>query len=118
MGTFFQTIEIAALPNGPFESLEALVDTGATYTYIPRPVLERLRITPLERQPFVLADGRRIEYEISQVRVRIDGRERFTVCIFGDEEATPLLGTVTLEEFGLSVDPINKRLLPVPGFLV
>ena len=118
MGTFFQTIELAASPNGPFESLEALVDTGATYTYIPRPVLERLRITPLERQPFVLADGRRIEYEISQVRVRIDGRERFTICIFGDEGATPLLGTVTLEEFGLSVDPVNKRLLPVPGFLV
>lgn len=118
MGTFFQTIEIAVSPDGPFESLEALVDTGATYTYIPRPVLERLGITPLERQPFVPADGRRIEYEISQVRVRIDGRERFTICIFGDTGATPLLGTVTLEEFGLSVDPINKRLTPVPGFLV
>ena len=118
MGTFLQTIEIAASPNGPFESLEALVDTGATYTYIPRPVLERLGITPLERQPFVLADGRRIEYEISQMRVRIDGRERFTICIFGDAGATPLLGTVTLEEFGLSVDPVNKRLTPVPGFLV
>ena len=118
MGTFFQTIEIAASTDGPFEALEALVDTGATYTSIPRPVLERLGITPLERQPFVLADGRRIEYEISQVRVSINGRERFTVCIFGDEESTPLLGTVTLEEFGLSVDPVNKRLLPVPGFLV
>jgi len=46
VGTFFQTTEIAASPNGPFESLEALVDTEATYTYIPRPFLERLRITP------------------------------------------------------------------------
>jgi len=118
MGTFFQAIEIAASPNSSFESLQALVDTGATYTYIPRPVLERLGITPLERQPFVLANGRRIEYEIGQVRVRIDGRERFTICIFGDEGSTPLLGTVTLEEFGLSVDPVNKRLIPVPGFLV
>lgn len=118
MGIFFQTIEIAASPNGPFESLEALVDTGATYTWVSRPLLHRLGIIPLERQPFILADGRRVEYEITQVRVRIDRRERFTVCIFGDEGATPLLGTVTLEEFGLSVDPINKRLIPVPGFLV
>jgi clan AA aspartic protease len=118
MGTFFQTIEIAASLSGPFEALEALVDTGATYTYVPRSVLERLRITPLERQPFVLADGRGIECEVSQIRVRIDGRERFTICIFGHEGATPLLGTVTLEEFGLGVDPVNKRLIPVPGFLV
>jgi clan AA aspartic protease len=118
MGTFFTTIEISAMPGGPFESLEALVDTGATYTYIPGKVLERIGVAPLERHPFVLADGRRIEYNISQVRVRIDGRERFTVCIFGDEDSTPLLGAVTLEEFGLSVDPVNKRLISVPGFLV
>lgn len=118
MGTFFQTIEIAASPGGPFEAVEALVDTGASYTLVPIPILEGLGISPLERQPFVLADGRRVEYDIAQVRVRIDGRERFTVCIFGDEGSVPLLGAVTLEEFGLGVDPINKRLIPVPGYLV
>ena len=118
MGTFFQTIEIAATPEGPFESVEALVDTGATYTYIPVPIMERLGISSLERQSFMLADGHRKEYEIGQVRVRIDGRERFTVCIFGEPDATPLLGAVTLEEFGLGIDPINKKLTPVPGFLV
>ncbi|MBI2832720.1 MAG: clan AA aspartic protease [Chloroflexi bacterium] len=118
MGTFFKTIEIGAAHGGPFESVKVLIDTGATYTYIPSPVLERLGITPLERQPFVLADGRRIECEISQVRVRIDGRERYTICIFGDAGATPLLGAVTLEEFGLSVDPVKKQPVPVSGFLV
>lgn len=118
MGTFFQAIEIAAALNGPFVVIEALVDTGATYTCVPRPLLKRLAINPLERQPFILADGRRMEYDIAQVRVRIHGRERFTVCIFREEGATPLLGAITLEEFGLSVDPINKRLVPVPGFLV
>ena len=118
MGTFYQTIEIAASPNGSFEPLETLVDTGASYTWVPRPVLEKLGISPLERQPFILADGRRVKYESTQVRVRIEVRERFTVCIFGDEGTIPLLGAVTLEEFGLSVDPVNKRLIPVPGFLV
>ena len=118
MGTFFQIIEIAASPNCPFEPLEALVGTGATYTWVPRPILQRLGIIHIERQPFILADGHKVEYEITQVRVRIDGWERFTVCIFGDEDSMPLLGVVTLKEFGLSVDPINKRLVPVPGFLV
>ena len=118
MGAFFRTIEIAASPSGHFESIEALVDTGATYTVVPSSVLERLEISPLERQAFIQADGHRVEYGITQVVARIDGRERFTICIFGDEGSTPLLGAVTLEEFGLGVDPIKKRLIPVAGYLI
>jgi hypothetical protein len=29
----------------------------------------------------------------------------------------PLLGAFTLEGFGLGVDPVNRRLIPVPGLL-
>ncbi|MBF8265906.1 MAG: hypothetical protein HW384_1770 [Dehalococcoidia bacterium] len=118
MGTFFQEVKIGAPSNGRFETVRALVDTGATYTCVPRSLLKRLNINPIDRQNFVLADGRIVEYEIAQVRIRINNRERFTICVFGDEGAQPLLGAVTLEEFGLSVDPVNKKLVPVPGFLV
>ena len=81
-------------------------------------MLERLGIVPQERQPFILADGRPVEYDMAQVRVRLDGRERFTICIFGDEGTEPLLGVYTLEGFGLGVDPVNRRLIPVPGYLL
>jgi len=118
MGTFFQTIEIAASPNGPFTSIEALVDTGASYTWIPSPILSRLSLVPLFRRQFTLADGTTIERDVTQIVVRLVGRPLFTICIFGDDGSMPLLGVVTLEEFGLSVDPVNKRLTPVPGFLV
>jgi len=118
MGTFFQTIEIAASPNGPFESIEALVDTGASYTWIPSFMLSRLGLVPLFRRPFTLADGTIIERDVTQIVVRLEGQPLFTICIFGDDGSMPLLGAVTLEEFGLSVDPVNKRLIPVPGFLV
>ena len=118
MGTFFQTIEIAASPNGPFESVEALVDTGASYTWIPSLILLRLRLAPLFRRQFTLADGTTIERSVTQIVVRLEGQPLFTICIFGDDSLMPLLGAVTLEEFGLSVDPVNKRLIPVPGFLV
>jgi hypothetical protein len=40
------------------------------------------------------------------------------IVVFGDEGALPLLGAVTLEEFGLGVDPIARKLIPVPGLLV
>jgi len=29
----------------------------------------------------------------------------------------PLLGVVTLEEFRLAVDPVSRRLMPVPALL-
>ena len=118
VGTFRYPIDIGPLTGGRFETVESLVDTGATYTWVPRGLLERFGIVPQERQPFILADGRRVEYDMAQERVRLDGRERFTVCIFGDEGTEPLLGVYTLEGFGLGVDPVNRRLIPVPGYLL
>ena len=40
------------------------------------------------------------------------------MVVFGDDGAEPLLGAVTMEEFGLGVDPVRRRLAPVDGYLV
>ncbi len=37
--------------------------------------------------------------------------------IFGPEGTTPLLGATTLQTFHLGVDPVEQRLVPVPGLL-
>ena len=118
MGTFHQTIGLATRPGGPPEEIAALVDTGATYTLVPAPILRRLGVEPIGRQTFLIADGSRVEREIGQVSIRLDDRSRTTVVVFGDEDAEPLLGAVTLEEFGLGVDPVGRRLVPVVGYLV
>ena len=118
MGTFRHRIELAAGAEGPFEAVDALVDSGATYTLLPAPLLRRLGVQPIDRQRFVVADGRQIERDLGEAVVRINGRTRNTVVVFGDDGAEPLLGAVTLEEFGLGIDPIGKELIPVPGYLV
>lgn len=118
MGTFSQRIAIASIVGDRFREMDALVDTGATYTCIPRSFVDELGIRPEEYATFVLADGREVSYPIAQVRMRLNGRERFTICVFGEEGTEPLLGAVTLEEFGLAVDPLNKRLIPVRGYLL
>ncbi len=41
METFRQRIEFAARADGPFVPADALVDTGATYTLVPRSVVNR-----------------------------------------------------------------------------
>ena len=118
MGTFHETIGLAARPGGPPEEIAALVDTGATHTLVPAPILRRLGVEPIRRQTFLIADGSRVEREVGWLLVRIGGEESPTVVVFGDEDAEPLLGAVTLEEFGLGVDPVGRRLVPVVGYLV
>lgn len=38
-------------------------------------------------------------------------------CAAAASCSEPLLGVVILEEFGLAADPVNRRLIPVPGLL-
>ena len=118
MGTFHQPIELAARPDGPFETMEALVDTGATYTLAPASILRQLGVEPIDRITFIIADGSRMQQEIGEAVIRLDGRQRTTLVVFGDEGANTLLGAYTLEAFSLGVDPRNRRLIPVDGYLV
>lgn len=117
MGAFRVSIEIGDPQGQRFQALEALVDTGATYTWVPRSILEGLGHQPLRRRPFILADGREVQYGMSWVPIRINGQTEQTLVIFGGEGTQPLLGVVTLEEFGLGVDAVNQRLVPTPGLL-
>jgi clan AA aspartic protease len=98
-------------------SLDALVDTGSTYTWVPRDVLERLGVTPEEEWPFELADGREVRYPVAWISIRLGTRVQPTIVVFGERGSEPILGVVTLEEFRLAVDPVNHRLISVPGRL-
>ena len=118
MGTFRHPVEIAATEAGPFAQVEAIVDTGATYSMFPRPLIAQLSISPQEQAEFVLADGRRVLRDLAIVTVRLDGRIRPSVCVVGDDGAEALLGAVTLESFGLAADPVNRRLVSAPLYLL
>ena len=117
MGIFRVSLQVSGPSAQGFVEIEALVDTGATHTLLPRNMLIELGVKPVERVAFQLADQRTVEYEIGEARLRLDGRERTTVVVFGPEDATPLLGATTLELFNLAVDPVSRRLVPVPGLL-
>lgn len=117
MGSFAYRLILLSADGSRQEAVEALVDTGSTYTLVPSPILARLGARPQWAGRFQLADGREEEYSMGEVRVRLDGEERTTVCIFGTTGSTPLLGAVTLESFGLMADPVNQRLVPARLYL-
>lgn len=117
MGTFDVTVEVGDPRGERFEAIEALADTGASHTVLPSSLLRRLGVTAHTRAPFRVADGRQIEYDVGRTWVRVVGREELTLVVFG-EEAQALLGAMTLEALLLGVDPVERRLVPVPGLLM
>src|SRR5438034_5171695 len=117
MGHFHVSVQVGQLAGGPIARVQALVDTGATYTWIPRDILEDLGVVPEEERPFVLADGREVHYPVAWVHIRIGSRVQPTIAVFGERGSEPILGVVTLEEFLLAVDPVSRRLISVPGLL-
>lgn len=117
MGTFSVPIQVGHLSGRQFIELQALVDTGASDTVLPENVLRQLGVVPVDRFPYKLADERVVEYEVGEARIRVNGRERTVQVVFGPEDVTPLLGATTLEIFHLGVDPVERRLVPVPGLL-
>ena len=117
MGTFNEFFDIAAASDGPFETIEAMVDTGATYTWVPASILRRLGVEAIDSETFILADGSSIERPVGEAVVRLDGRVRTTLVVFADDDTGALLGAYTLEAFTLAVDPSNGRLTRIQGHL-
>ena len=113
MGTFNVTLGVADRFREQYVTVDALVDTGATYTAVPENILDGLGIAREETRRFRLADNRTIEYSMGETRLRLEGREFTAPVIFAPDEATPLVGMTTLEILGLGVDPIEQKLVPV-----
>lgn len=118
MGTFSVDIELGNPSGADYRTVSALVDTGASHTAIPASVLREFEIIPHTRGMFRLADGRSLELDIGQTWVRLDGIAQMTLVVFANEDTSPVLGAVTLEEFRLGVDPVSRRLIPVEGLLM
>ena len=117
MGTFWVSVRVGDRAGGRLATMDALVDTGATFTWIPRDVLEGLGVEPDEEWPFVLADGREVRYPVAWIRLGLGDRVQPTITVFGEPHSGPILGAFTLESFLLAADPVNRRLISVPGLL-
>ena len=113
MGTVIATVEVGDPQGRNFQALELEVDTGSTYTALPRGLLESLGVAVNASVPARLADGSRQMLEIGETRIRLGGREFTTIVIFAEEREPSLLGVITLEEALLAVDPVNNELIPV-----
>ncbi len=113
VGTFTHPITLYSDDRSTAETVDALVDTGATFLTMPADMLDRLGVEPFQSVTLRLANGEVEQRRIGEVRVQLDGQERTAVCVFGESSAPPIIGAVTLQSFLLIVDTVEHRLAPV-----
>jgi clan AA aspartic protease len=89
----------------------ALVDTGATDTFIPASVLRKLGIEPAAQRSYEMADGTEQELPIGFGVIELEGLAAGGTLVFAGETEEPFLGVTVLESAGLWIDPRNERLI-------
>lgn len=117
MVAFTVQATVGNLDSAEQEQVEALVDTGSTFSALPASLLRRLGIAPTLTRRLRLANGQIEEYQAGTAFFTVNGRDGVAMVVFGPEDVY-LLGATTLESLLFVVDPVNKRLIPEVGLLM
>ena len=99
------------------EEVELLVDTGSTYSWIPKDRLAKLGIKLKRPWEFKTIDGRVLEREIGEAVMECMGEQATTVVVFAEDSDEKVLGVHALEGLRLEVDPVTKQLRRVRAIL-
>lgn len=118
MSVFRHTIEVGDLTGSRFQSMDAIVDTGVTFTVVSANILSELGVVPNRRVRFRLADGSRLDRDVGETMVRVLDYQAIRLVAFGSNDAPALLGADTLEGLLLTVDPVRERLVPTDGWML
>ena len=109
MATFAITVKVWNPANPDrFADVEALVDTGASYSWISRSRLEPLGVQTVRRLKF-----RTIERDLAAVFLSAGGYTGGDNVVVAEPGDIEVLGAHSLESLGLAVDPVNKKLMPL-----
>ncbi len=93
------------------ELVRFLVDSGASYTLLPKSTWQAIGLKPERTMDFSLADGTLVERSVSECLIELPQGKCHTPVVLGDAgDDQPLLGVVTLEELGLVFDPFRREL--------
>jgi clan AA aspartic protease len=100
-------------PTGKQARVNFLVDSGAMYTLLPYKVWQEIELVPEDSITRILADGTKVERKVSECRITVPQGQRFTPVLLGETDDEALLGTVTLEELRLVLNPFTRQLQPM-----
>jgi predicted aspartyl protease len=116
MGMFKSRVKLSnsKKPELFFEE-EFWIDSGALYSFVPEDCLQKIGVEPSATRNLVLADGRQETRLLGFCDFQIEGLDGSIPCpvIFAPKGSLFLIGATALENFGVGVDPIQKKLKPI-----
>ncbi len=115
--TFRCPIEIGPRDGARFQRVIVVAGSENIYSVLPSTLLEMLGVTPEWESRFTLPGGGWEMLQMAEVRMRIDGQERTTICVYGKPDGEPTLGRHTLTAFGLAADHGEQKLVQADMFL-
>ncbi len=117
MADIHQSIGVGPAGGAQFQRVIAVVRIASHFSVMPSPLLQMLGVDPQWTDGLRGSDGNETEHSLAEVRVRIDDRERTTICVFGPADSQPVLGKYTLDAFGLKVDEAEGKLVQAQPFI-
>jgi predicted aspartyl protease len=102
--------------HGPLgmSTIDALVDTGATFTKISSLAAEKIGFRGRRQIEIVLASGERVRRQLGNLEVEIGSQRDVVPATVGKDGEADLIGYTTLEILGFKVNPVTRKLEPSP----
>ena len=88
---------------------DSLVDTGATFTTIPKSLSEKLKLPKVAKRKVTTASGEE-ELTESYLLIELLDEKTMTPVLISDKLNRVLVGALTLEALALKVDPRTGKL--------
>ncbi len=109
VGSVFVTVGLANINSEDFIYEKALVDTGANETAIPTRIAKALGVKVEGKVKIRTANGP-VAVDIGFIKMNIEGNIRGVSVWISDKVDKVLIGVVSLEHWGLKVNPVKERL--------
>jgi len=115
--TFHCSTEIGPRDGSRFQRVIVIAGSYNIYSVLPSALLEMIGVETEWESRFTFPNGGREMLPMAEVRMRINGQERTTICVYDKSDGEPILGRHTLAAFDLAADQEQEQLVQADMFL-
>ncbi len=94
-----------------WEAVEnAVIKPGSFETWIPKEILEKIKVKPYCTDKFRRADGSIVKRKIGIALLEVHGKKEGCDVVFAERGDKPILGSIAVESRGMKIDPRTGRI--------